>query len=68
MCLKCEKYSEQFSCGANKGSGECDCPKCQGICSDLTNSFNSVEEWIEWANKTKIDNKVFTFIKKKLMK
>jgi hypothetical protein len=31
-CLKCRLYFTRFSCGANVGQGECDCPRCQGFC------------------------------------
>jgi hypothetical protein len=40
MCIKCEKYFEKYTCGANTGSGECDCPKCQGLCTDNTSMTN----------------------------
>ena len=31
-CDSCERFFSPFRCGANEGSGECDCPKCQGTC------------------------------------
>jgi len=34
MCKKCEEYYKRYRCGKNIGEGECDCPKCQGLCED----------------------------------
>lgn len=30
VCPKCERFLERFKCNAPE---ECDCPKCQGLCS-----------------------------------
>lgn len=32
VCKKCESYFSKYACGENHGSGECDCPRCQGFC------------------------------------
>jgi len=31
-CGACVAYFSRYQCGADQGSGECDCPKCQGYC------------------------------------
>ena len=31
-CIYCSEYFSKWSCGANRDTGECDCPKCQGLC------------------------------------
>ncbi len=31
-CKFCKRYFKSWSCGKDKGTGECDCPKCQGYC------------------------------------
>lgn len=33
LCHPCLRYFTQFACGKSQGSGECDCPRCQGYCS-----------------------------------
>ena len=36
MCNMCKRFFERYSCGKNRGDGECDCPKCQGYCKCKT--------------------------------
>ena len=33
VCVKCEQFFARFKCNA---PDECDCPKCQGMCSCAT--------------------------------
>ena len=47
QCAKCAAYFERFSCGASVGTGECDCPKCQGYCRCDAWVHNGSKAWSE---------------------
>lgn len=44
LCENCEDYFSKYQCGKNQGAGECDCPKCQGMCSCRPWSFLTQDE------------------------
>lgn len=53
QCPRCETYFTRYTCGKNVGSGECDCPKCQGYCQceDLKNICGADYGDHEWVTE-----------------
>ncbi len=79
-CGMCVKFYAQFQCGATTGSGECDCPKCQGFCTcdpwvhngrigwdrlDNTNAIGFTIQTIVEGSDATVDSDTFMFPVKK---
>lgn len=47
ICKYCAEYFPQWQCGANRDTGECDCPKCQGICECTDPIVESVKDLLD---------------------
>ncbi|MCP4705278.1 MAG: hypothetical protein GY865_11770 [candidate division Zixibacteria bacterium] len=52
MCSKCDEYFQLSQCGKTIGSCECDCPKCQGLCTDDLESTGDTPECPEHGTMT----------------